>query len=351
MVTQITAFTGVTFPSRTQDKDTFDTNAEATTAAFGSFQTQANALINQLNALAAGSAIAVPYTFSTTTTDSDPGAGVLRLSSATQNAATVIRADLLGSDASDYTNFLGLLDDSTSIIKGYLLLQKVNDSSKFLLFSVASMASPSGYRNITVANVASSAASPFSNGDSIVMKFTPNGDKGEDGAASGLILLSTVNAANSATVDVETTFDSTYDAYLLVGSGLRPQNDSVNLSAQMKIGGSYISTSTYITQATANATSSTLASSIPLITTVWGNDAASSADLIMLIFNPSNTNLSKQLIYEITSIRLDTGATQLSTRSGSAVNSGTGALTGIRFAASSGNINSGSFRLYGFRNS
>jgi hypothetical protein len=172
--------------------------------------------------------------------------------------------------------------------------------------------------------------------------------------ASALTLLSTVTASSSATVDVETTFSSTYDAYMLVISGARPASAGRSLYARMKIGGSYITTSTYIS--TGGYTSlggnqeTTLATEITLLT-VWGEDAPSSCDVVMYIFNPSSTAFKKQLFYQATSLRIDTGVTQIQTRSGVGINEGTGALTGIRFYASSGNITEGKFRLYGIANS
>ena len=52
---------------------------------------------NWMNALRGktGGGISVQYVFDTTTADADPGSGKLRLSQATQNTATAIRADLL----------------------------------------------------------------------------------------------------------------------------------------------------------------------------------------------------------------------------------------------------------------
>jgi hypothetical protein len=173
--------------------------------------------------------------------------------------------------------------------------------------------------------------------------------------SGALTLLSTVTASASATVDVETTFDSTYDAYMLVVSGAKPATDSVSLLARMKIGGSYITTSTYISTggytSLAGNQETTLATEITLVSSVWGNDAASSCDVVIYIFNPSSTAFKKQIRYEATSLRIDTGATQVQTRSGLGVNNGTAALTGIRFFASSGNISAGKFRLYGIANS
>jgi hypothetical protein len=146
------------------------------------FGTQANALATALNAVATGGAMSIAYTFSTTTTDADPGAGVLRLNQATQNTSTVIRLDLLDVAGTTWTSAYDLFDDSTSTVKGFIKLQKQSDGSKWLLFSVSALASPSGYRNVTVSCVASSAASPFSNGDTIELEFTRNGDKGDTGA-------------------------------------------------------------------------------------------------------------------------------------------------------------------------
>lgn len=165
---------------------TFAADMDAFLAALPTFRTQANALAAAMTAVAAGGAVSLQYTFDTTTADADPGAGKLRLNQAAQNTATVIRADLAGSDGSDLTNVLALIDDSTSTNKGYITLRKSTDATKWLVFSVASLASPAGYKNITVNCVASSAASPFANADAILLDFTPTGDKGETGNDAGI---------------------------------------------------------------------------------------------------------------------------------------------------------------------
>jgi hypothetical protein len=171
-----------TAPS-TSDPATFDARADAHVAWQATNVTEMTALTGALNSLAAGTASAIPYIFSTTTTDVDPGAGYLRLNNATQNAATVIRADLAGSDGTTFTSLLDTFDDSTSTVKGQIVLMKFADPTKWLAFNVTAVATPSGYRNITVANVASSAASPFADGDEIILKFTRTGDKGDTGAS------------------------------------------------------------------------------------------------------------------------------------------------------------------------
>lgn len=176
-------------PARTMTQEAFDAATAQLMTDLPVWGGEVNATAASMSAMeaavssvAAGGAMSIPYTFSTTITDADPGAGFLRLSSATQNAATVIRVDLTGADASLWTAVLDVFDDSTSTIKGHILLQKQTDATKWLLFSVSSLASPAGYKNITVVNVASSAASPFANNDPLILKFSRNGDKGDVGA-------------------------------------------------------------------------------------------------------------------------------------------------------------------------
>lgn len=128
-----------------------------------------------------GGGVTILYTFSTTTTDSDPGNGNLRLDTVTQNAAGTIRADLLDLNGADVTGVLDSIDDSGSVVRGQIRLVKVNDTSAFIVFAVASVASPSGYRNITVTELSSSAANPFANGDTLALLFSRTGDVGQIG--------------------------------------------------------------------------------------------------------------------------------------------------------------------------
>lgn len=130
-----------------------------------------------------GGGVAIGYTFSTTTTDSDPGNGNLRLSNATQSSATVIRADLLDNLGNDVTAILDTFDDSTSTVKGYIRLA-TQDLLNWIVFKVTAVASPTGYRNISVTFVDSSASSPFTDGEDIWLLFTPSGDGGPGDAAA-----------------------------------------------------------------------------------------------------------------------------------------------------------------------
>ena len=164
-----------TAPLRTMPQADFDAAYAAWIAAMPTFVTEANAQATLLNAGSGMGALIIPYTFSTTTTDSDPGSGVLRLNQATQNTATVIRCDDNGSDAVDKQGIMDLISLPTAAVKGYIRLVHATDATKYLVFEVTGIADPGGYRNITVVNRASSAASPFANSDPIVWYFTPGG--------------------------------------------------------------------------------------------------------------------------------------------------------------------------------
>ena len=202
----ITTYSGVT-PSRGLTGDAFNSAMSSWVAFMEAMPAEMNALFAVLNAGSGMGAVAIPYTFSTTTTDSDPGNGVLRLNQPTQNTATVIRADLLGSDAKTYTGVLDVFDVSDNAVRGYIRLVKSDDATKWLIFSVSALASPSGYKNITVANIGSSAASPFVNGDAITLYFTRSGN-----ISAAPVNFARVTVASAATTaDIWTPFGNQID--------------------------------------------------------------------------------------------------------------------------------------------
>lgn len=261
----ITAITG-TMPARTQSQNDFDANMAQFVAALPAFQSQANALATTLNSIAAGTAMSIPYTFSTTTTDADPGAGILQLDNATQNLATVIRADLVGADGSTWTDVLNTFAASTNTVKGHIMLQKLADATKWILFSVSALASPAGYRNITVAVVAASAASPFINGDSLILKFTRAGDVGAPGAAgtSGFPVVATHTISTAvANIDFLSAFSSTYDNYLIIGHGITAAADDF-LFFRLANGGVVDTGSNYFNDGGSGNVYNTASTSIPL---------------------------------------------------------------------------------------
>lgn len=123
----------------------------------------------------------IPYTFSTTTTDSDPGAGTLRFNSGTSALVTAMYLDLDGSDGNTYTTLIDALDDSTSAHKGYLRLEAVTDPTQFFIYNVTGWTTAAGYRKLTVSLVQNFTTGVFANGDAVVLTFSRTGDAGTNG--------------------------------------------------------------------------------------------------------------------------------------------------------------------------
>jgi hypothetical protein len=172
------------------------------------------------------------------------------------------------------------------------------------------------------------------------------------GASAALTLLSTVTASNAATATIETTFNSTYGVYMLVGSGIFAQTTTGQMSALMKIGGSYAASDYDYSVSIPNSGASTYsglngeAQASINMHTVATNTVGETYSFTMYISQPASTTLFKQVYWT----GLGSRATNMVQKSGAAHNRSTSALTGIQFSMASGNIN-GTFRLYGIANS
>lgn len=173
-----------------------------------------------------------------------------------------------------------------------------------------------------------------------------------------LTLLSTVTASTSATVDVETTFSSTYDVYIIQATGVTVDTGNVGLLCRFKVGGSYITSGSLYSysvdhtgqgDATFQTVRSTAADEIQVVATGdIGSASTLYASFQMRIDQVASTAFHKTATW--TGMSLDTGSVYVNQCGGGRI-SNADALTGIRFFASSGNILAGKFRLYGVANS
>jgi hypothetical protein len=177
-----------------------------------------------------------------------------------------------------------------------------------------------------------------------------------------LIYLSTVTASNAATADIETTFNSTYDNYVIVACDVKLLTATTSLRCYPKLGGTYTADSAWKQHGSTAVFSSTASY---LQTSVIGTgaftdivDSQNSSEnnrrleFVMEVMGPvSSATVGKGIIYRgtyrngVTSGYSFVGGSMFATD-----NFNCTALTGIRFQASSGNI-SGTFRLYGIKNS
>ena len=90
------------------------------------------------------------YTFSTTTTDADPGNGIFRFNNVTVGSVTQIFIDLLDGSSNTQTAFLDSWDDSTNTVEGTLLIQSRGTGTATCAFNVTGVTTATGYRKILV---------------------------------------------------------------------------------------------------------------------------------------------------------------------------------------------------------
>lgn len=174
-------------------------------------------------------------------------------------------------------------------------------------------------------------------------------------SSGGWQLLSTISASAAGTVDMETTLDSTYDEYMIVGSGIYCSSAS-DLRFRLKIGGTYITSGYYagsIRQASLVQTSFDyqLMNNGSSISNTTGWDLSTSSTyptVLRMLINQPSVSKTQSVYWDAHTIRSTTDAAR--NISGVGINSTTGVLTGVRLYPFSGNL-TGAFRLYGLAKS
>ena len=146
-------FRGPTGAAATIAVGTTTTGAEGTSATVSNSGTSAAATFDFT--IPRGALPAIKYTFSTTTTDADPGAGIVRFNNATVASVTTIYFDNADNGANTVTAWLDSFDDSTSTTKGTLVFTPSATPSAQIIFTVSgTVVDGTGYRKVTVAQVA-----------------------------------------------------------------------------------------------------------------------------------------------------------------------------------------------------
>jgi hypothetical protein len=198
------------------------------------------------------------------------------------------------------------------------------------------------------------AVAPGASGNLLTSNGTTWASSAAPASSSGWVYITSVTSSGAATIDVESSFDSTYDTYVIVANNVKGTSNNL-ICMRLKIGGSYL-TSNYVYSGffVSSGSSTVFAnydSSTNAIYTGFGNSntSADSLNYITYIYSPSSTTLNKQVSW------LASGTLNSTTQQTSQVfamnSTNTSALTGVRFYLnSSGNI-SGTFRLYGIKTS
>tara|TARA_R110001632_G_scaffold180482_1_gene300597 strand:- start:68 stop:670 length:603 start_codon:yes stop_codon:yes gene_type:complete len=167
-------------------------------------------------------------------------------------------------------------------------------------------------------------------------------------------LLSTITASGSSKVTFDSGIDSTYNRYVIIGSGIYGSS-SAGFGAQLKIGGSWQSSGHYyqhIRQVIGSTGSSSYDSGVgnsgaDRANNLTGNDVQTSASLpanITLQIDTPSANAYHAIKYDGVTLVNNTAARK--SVGGTISHSTQGVLTGIRFLLFYTNMY-GSFSLYG----
>ncbi len=154
---------------------------QAATSATAAAASASSASTSATTAASEASAVAPKYTFSTTTSMADPGAGILRYNHGTVASVTAIAIDDTTADTGnpDIEAWIASWDDSTSTVKGQLRLVEPGTPANYAVFNITGLTNNSGWVQIAVTHVDSNGT--FSNTDSIRVSFFRNGDLGATG--------------------------------------------------------------------------------------------------------------------------------------------------------------------------
>ena len=177
---------------------------------------------------------------------------------------------------------------------------------------------------------------------------------------SSLVLISTTTASSSSTVDITSGIDSTYKEYQVHFTDVHPATDSTKFTCQFDTGTNtnynQTITSTFFRAAQDESattdfgykTADDLAQGTGFQTLCGtiGNANDESCAGILHLFDPSNTTFVKHFISRVHGYTHNDYA--IDDFAAGYINTTT-AITRIRFKFASGNIDSGTFKLYGVK--
>ena len=181
-----------------------------------------------------------------------------------------------------------------------------------------------------------------------------------------LSLIQTQTASSSATIDFTSGIDSTYDSYVFKFINIHPATNNVGFQVNFRDGGSSFDavktttsfgvyhredggesnlryqTATDLAQSTANQ-------SLNHYNSINANESDSSVSGTLTLYNPSSDTFVKHFVSNVNSMNQE-NANRYSINSYTAGYCNvTVAIDGVRFAMTSGNIDSGTIKMYGVK--
>tara|TARA_R100001463_G_scaffold44124_1_gene91812 strand:- start:7350 stop:9533 length:2184 start_codon:yes stop_codon:yes gene_type:complete len=118
------------------------------------------------------------YTFSTTTSDADPGTGVIRLNNGTLGSVTAIYIDDADANSADVSAYILSWDDSTNTAdRGQVRVTKKSAPANYAIYKLSGASTDaSGYVKLAVTHVDSNGS--FADTDAVAIEFTRSGNAG-----------------------------------------------------------------------------------------------------------------------------------------------------------------------------
>ena len=183
---------------------------------------------------------------------------------------------------------------------------------------------------------------------------------GSISSLGSLTHISTATASASASIEFTSGIDSTYKEYVFYFVNIHPANDSANFEVNFRDGGTdydAVKTTTAFFafhQASngstnlAYSTASDLAQGTGFfkIMTTMGNDNQGSGVGSLHLFNPSSTTFVKHFMSDCNNWHSNDSNATVNWRTAGYCNTTT-AIDGVQFKMDSGNIDSGTIKLYG----
>jgi hypothetical protein len=117
-------------------------------------------------------------TWSSSTSDADPGSGKIAFNHATLSSVSVLYVDDADDASADISGWVQSWDDATNTVaRGFVRVEKEGTPSTYALYKVnGAVTDASGYTKVPVAHVVSNGS--FSNTDGVGVHFSQSGNDG-----------------------------------------------------------------------------------------------------------------------------------------------------------------------------
>jgi hypothetical protein len=273
---------------------------------------------------------ATPAFTATPTLGASGTLGTLTFGNATSGTITV--SPVAGALGSVTVSLPAATDTLVGKATSDILTNKTIAGGSNTLSAIALSSLASQNNNTIVGNVSGSSASPIALTAAQVQTMTEQ----------GAVLLNVLTGSASASLVDTTNITSSYNDYMITFDNVIPATDSVGLYCQVRSGGSFKSTS-YLNQAGGVTTAIDLTSGSATVS----NNSSGGVTGTMYLRHVNATTNFKFCDGRTYGLLASTGIG--ANNPAGYWNGGTGAVDGIQFLFSSGNIATGVIKIYGLR--